>query len=185
MCNNATLNIITNIPWAQINHTLHGVLHHSADLITLNDGYGLGNLSEGLEANNKDIRNYLKLLSHKTSHLEQLTNVMSRLLERSDPCALNRIIHSHPPKLCQDCGSNEHASRSHERMFSKPKRFLMICLKTLFMINYKVINIFCYFNFLSSNICCKFNSLELFPHNFLLYLHYFKSKFDRILVFKY
>ena len=112
------------MPWAQLNHTLHGSLHHSADLITLNDGYGLGNLSEeGLEANNKDIRNYLKLLSCKTSHLEHFTDVMSRLLERSDPCVLNRIIYSHPPKLCQDCGSNEHTSRSHEHMFSKPKRY--------------------------------------------------------------
>ena len=90
LCNNATLNIITNMPWAPISHTFQGVLHHSADLITLNDGYGFGNLSEeGLEANNKDIRNYLKLLSRKTSHLEQLTDVMSRLLERSYPCVLN------------------------------------------------------------------------------------------------
>ena len=78
------------MPLTQINHTLHGVLHHSADLITLNDGYGQGNLSEeGLEANNKDIRNYLKLLSRKTAHLEQLIDVMSRLLERSDTCVLN------------------------------------------------------------------------------------------------
>ena len=168
LCNNATLKIITNMPWAQINHTLHGVLHYSADLITLNDGYGLGNLSEeGLEANKKDIGSYLKLLSRKTSHLEQPTDVMSRLLERSDPCVLNRIIHLHPPKLCRNCGSNEHTRRSHEGMFLKPKRYFDDILKTLFMINYKVINIFYYFNF-SSNICCKFNSLELFPYNFII-----------------
>ena len=56
---------------------------------------------------------------------------MSRLLERSDPCVKNRIIHSHPPKLCQDCGSNEHTSRSHERMFSKPKRHFDDMLENL------------------------------------------------------
>ena len=41
--------------WVQINFTLHGVLHHSCELIIMNEGIGLGALSEeGLEAN-KDI----------------------------------------------------------------------------------------------------------------------------------
>ena len=159
LCNNATFNIITNMPWAPISHTLQGVLHHSADLITLNDGYGFGNLlEESLEANNKDIRNYLKLLSRKTSHLEQLTDVMSRLLERSYPCVLNqlsiRILQSYAKIVVQMSIQADLMSIC----FQNQRDILMICLKTLFMINYTVINIFYYFNFLSLNICCKFNS---------------------------
>ena len=60
------MNICENFPWVKINHTLHGSLHHSVELVTLNESSGLGNLSEeGLEANNKDIRNYLQFLARK------------------------------------------------------------------------------------------------------------------------
>ena len=38
--------IIREFPWAEKNFTLHGCLSHSADLIELNDGRGLGELSE-------------------------------------------------------------------------------------------------------------------------------------------
>ena len=58
LCKQASLNLCDNFPWVLMNHTLHGTLHHSVELISLNDGYGLGSLSEEcLEANNKDIRN--------------------------------------------------------------------------------------------------------------------------------
>lgn len=65
--------------WVKVNHTLHGVMHHSTDLIALNDGYALGNLpGEGLEATNKFIRRFLEILARKTFPVEQLTDVMSR-----------------------------------------------------------------------------------------------------------
>lgn len=65
---------------------MHGTLHHSVELIGLNNGYDLENMyEECLEANNKDIRNYLQFLSRKISPVDQLTVVMSRLLEHSDP----------------------------------------------------------------------------------------------------
>ena len=59
----------------------------SAELISLNDGYGLGALSEEcLESNNKDIRNFLEFPgSRKTEPLLQLNDVMAGILERSDP----------------------------------------------------------------------------------------------------
>ena len=67
----------------KINYTLHGVIHHSVQLIALNECYGLGNLSEeGLEANNKYIQRFSELLARKTSQVKQLTDVMGRLLER-------------------------------------------------------------------------------------------------------
>ena len=84
LCERTSLNICQNFPWAKINHTLHGSLHHSAELITQNDGHGLGSFSEEcLETNNKDIRNYLQFLSRKTDPLNQISDVMARLIERS------------------------------------------------------------------------------------------------------
>ena len=78
--------IIRKFPWAEINFTLHGALSHSADLIELNNGYGLGELSEeALEANNKYIRIYASTRARKTSADDQCQDVMARLLERSDP----------------------------------------------------------------------------------------------------
>jgi len=98
-----------------MNHTLHGVLHHSSMLIRENQGYGLGSLSEeGLEANNKDIRNYIQFLSRKCSPFDQLTDVMSRLLLRSHPEIY--AIANKRAKFCKHCGSTDHNIRSHERV---------------------------------------------------------------------
>ena len=59
-------NIASNFPWAKLNHTLHGTIQHSTELIEMNGGESLGGYSEeGLEASNKDIRNYLVNLSRK------------------------------------------------------------------------------------------------------------------------
>ena len=78
-----SLMIAENFSWADINYTLHGVLHHSEELIILNNGWSIGELSEeGLEANNKFIRKYLEERSRKTSPVDQLTDVMSRLLAK-------------------------------------------------------------------------------------------------------
>ena len=122
LCNKTSMNICENFPWVKINHTLHGSLHHSVELITLNEGSGLGNLSEeGLEANNKDIRNYLQFLARKDDPMHQLTDVMSRLLERSDPCIAQKVSKLRPLKCCSQCGSNEHTARSHKRINEKPK----------------------------------------------------------------
>ena len=75
----------------KVNHTLHGLIYHSGELIAHNDGYALGALSEeGLEATNKFIRRFLELLSQKTSPIDQLT-VMSRLLERLNPKVVSKI----------------------------------------------------------------------------------------------
>ena len=71
--------------FALLNDTLHATVHHSPELIQNNEGYSLGALSEGLEGNNKDIRNYLERFCRKTSIINQVTDVMNRLLERSDP----------------------------------------------------------------------------------------------------
>ena len=71
-----SLQIARNLKWVQVNYTLHGLLHHSAELIAINDSWSIGELSEeALEANNKYIRRYLETLSRKTSSVDQLTDV--------------------------------------------------------------------------------------------------------------
>lgn len=104
--------------WVQINYTLHGVLHHSLDLIVLNGGVGLGELSEeALEGNNKYIRRFLELNSRKTSPNDQMIDVIGRLLERSDPYILERKLTFHgKPKSCTKCGSKKHSTNCHDRV---------------------------------------------------------------------
>ena len=110
--------LIAKYKWVKVNHTLHGVLHHSADLIALNGGYALSSLSEeGLEATNKFIRRFLEILARKTSPVEQLTDVMARLLERSNPSITKRITTIEKGKKveCLHCESKEHSTRQHTK----------------------------------------------------------------------
>ena len=89
-CKETMNHMVTKFPWVKLNHTLHGAIQHSVELISLNDGTGLGAYSEeGLEANNKDIRRYLRDLSRKCSSNKQVEDVHHRLLERSCPSVIN------------------------------------------------------------------------------------------------
>ena len=134
LCDETSLHLSDNFPWVLINHTLHGTLQHSAELITLNDGYGLGSLSEEcLESNNKDIRNYLQFLSRKISPVAQMTDVMSRLLERSDPKILQLLSKGQPSKYCTECGATDHTIRSHSRLTSLPKRWYMTLVEGILL----------------------------------------------------
>ena len=110
-----SLRIAQKFPWVEINYTLHGVLHHSYDLVIQNDGYSLGALSEeALESTNKFIRRYAKLFSRKTSPLDQITDVMTRLLEKSDPYIVERRMNYRPRKRsCVECGSTKHSTKRH------------------------------------------------------------------------
>ena len=110
-----SLHIAKKFKWVQINYTLHGVLHHSYELIIQNNGYSLGSLSEeALEANNKYIRRYAEMFSRKTSPLDQITDVMSRLLEKSDPYIIKQQMNFRPQKRsCIERGSTRHLSKRH------------------------------------------------------------------------
>ena len=122
LCMDISLNIVDNFPWVRLNHTLHGTIQHSTELIQLNSGYRLGAYSEeGLEANNKDNRNFLLTQSRKISAIEQLFDVMHRLLERSDPLINDRVRNDTNKKLCSVCGSKGHTIRSHGQNTGLPK----------------------------------------------------------------
>ena len=103
----------------KINHTLHGLLHHSSELIALNDGYALGALSEeGLEATNKSIRQFLDLLSRKMSPVDQMTDVMSHLLEKSNPSITTNICIISKKKrniLCLHCDFRDYSTGQHDK----------------------------------------------------------------------
>ena len=124
-CLDASLLIARSFPWARINHTLHGLLHHSPELIELNDCYALGALSEeGLESANKHIRRYLELLLRNTSPLEQMTDVLNRLQERSNPMVFFKSKTLKKQVVCLECGSNKHTIRGHQRAIMGPNNSL-------------------------------------------------------------
>ena len=113
-CEDTLINISQNFPWAKMNHTLHGTLQHSCELIEMNNGVSLGWYSEeGLEANNKDIRNYLERLSRKSCRNKQIEDAHHRLLERSDPYLIHITSKYMTKKNCRECGASDHTIRTH------------------------------------------------------------------------
>ena len=100
-CEDASMLIANKFPWVNINFTLPGLLHHSAELIQHNSGWALGELSEEApESNNKFIRNYMETHSRKTSPTDQITDVMNRLLERSNPINVHNKQLRNPKLKC-------------------------------------------------------------------------------------
>ena len=72
-----SLLIVKKLPWVEITPTLHGLLHHSSELIHLKEGWSLGTLSEeALESINKYVRRYLEQYAWTTSPILQLTDAM-------------------------------------------------------------------------------------------------------------
>ena len=119
-CKDTMINISKNFPWAKLNHTLHGTIQHSVELIKMNGGESLGWYSEeGLEANNKDIRNYLEHLSRKCAVNKQIEDVHHRLLERSNPYLIYITSKFTGGKLCKICKASDHTVRTHDAHFFK------------------------------------------------------------------
>ena len=115
-CHETTQTLAVKFPWVRLCDTLHGSIQHSAELIEMNGGLGLGWYSEeGLEANNKDIRRYLEQLSRKCDSNSQIMDVHHRLLERSDPYLIHVTSSLMRSKSCSICKSADHTVRSHDR----------------------------------------------------------------------
>ena len=108
--------IITKFPWVWLWDTLHGSIQHSAELIEMNGGLSLGwYAEEGLEANNKDIRDYLQNLSRKCDNNSQIADNHHRQLERSDPYLIYITSVFIQVKVCKICGASDHTIRSHDK----------------------------------------------------------------------
>ena len=57
LTNETNLLLAGKLPWVSLNFTLHGLLHHSVELIKMNNNLSIGTLSEeALESNNKFVR---------------------------------------------------------------------------------------------------------------------------------
>ena len=106
--------IASELPWVNINFTLHGVLHHSAELIHSNKGWSIGSLSEEpLERNNNFVRRCMQQYVRTSSPVLQLTDAMSRLLERSYLEVLNFQKQFHNRFICETC-SGRNNTKNHQ-----------------------------------------------------------------------
>ena len=78
--------IVLCFPWAVISPSVHRILAHSWEVIQLNSGFGLGDLSEeGLEALNKLIRAMRAHSSRKDSTMNDFSDTFNHLWDRYRP----------------------------------------------------------------------------------------------------
>ena len=78
--------IVETFPWAVISPSVHRILAHGAERVELNEGFGLGDMSEeGLEALNKLIRRFDASGSRSDSTVHRFTDIYNHLWDRSRP----------------------------------------------------------------------------------------------------
>ena len=90
-------------PWCAVSPSVHRILAHSWEVIQLNDGFGLGNLSEeGLEALNKYVRSMRETGARKDCTLNNFRDTFNHLWDRSRPTIVEmaRQIKRRGPRLC-------------------------------------------------------------------------------------
>ena len=104
------VHICEKFPWVSITPTVHKLLGHSWELISENDGHGLGNLDEsGLEACNKLIWKFRTSLAWKTSQIDNLTDVLRRLWVNTDP--IINLERQKTLSFCKLCSARGHSTR--------------------------------------------------------------------------
>ena len=98
--------IVTKFPSAELSETVHMVLGHIWQLIALNDGYGLGQMTEqGLEGMNKLIRRFSERFARHVSLEANMVDVMHRLQTLSNPL----LMTYQREKFCNRCKTrNDH-----------------------------------------------------------------------------
>jgi hypothetical protein len=107
-CNKTYLLLCEEFPWVSVSTSVHRLLGHSAERIRLNQGYGLGMVSEeGLEALHKLVRCFRELGARKTSLEDNIQDVFTHLFIRSDPTirSFNRML------VCSNCSETDHTRR--------------------------------------------------------------------------
>ena len=109
-CKETYITILENFgDWVEISQSVHQLLSHSSEKIKENDGRGLkSQTEEGLEANNKIVRNMREFGARKTSLKANLTDVYHHCWLRSDPdlCSRKRQVY------CKNCKETDHTIRS-------------------------------------------------------------------------
>ena len=106
ICIETNVMIVTKFPSAELSETVHMVLGHIWQLIALNDGYGLGQMTEqGLEGMNKLIRRFSERFARHVSLEANMLDVMHRLQTLSNPL----LMTYQREKFCNRCKTrNDH-----------------------------------------------------------------------------
>ena len=98
----AYYNLVTIFPWCLVSPSVHRILGHSWEVMSMNMSYGLGNVSEeGLESINKFIRHLRTRGARKTSTVHNFSDVFGHLWDRSRPLltAIERKISKKKPQV--------------------------------------------------------------------------------------
>ena len=83
----------------------------------------LGSLSEeGLETTNEHIQRYLEPLARRSSPVDKVTNIISQLLQRSNPIVLAKQTTITKKLTCLESKSHEHIIQGHSKTAMRPKK---------------------------------------------------------------
>ena len=94
------LALVEGFPWAAVSPSVHRILAHSWEVIQLNDGYGLGGLSEeGLESLNKQIRHTREKGARKDNCFHNFVDTYNHLWDRYQQKETSTIVKYSP--LCR------------------------------------------------------------------------------------
>ena len=112
-CNETYCQILEKFPWAKITMTLHKFLAHSAQIIYLNGGDGLGQESESpLESQHKHLRRVRMTLARMTSLDDNITDIFHRLFISSSP-----LIRKMKPKKRKSFGKQDKIYTDDDEVF--------------------------------------------------------------------
>ena len=116
-CTETNIKLRENFEWFKpIPPKVHGILAHLGERIDMNDGVGLGPISEeGLEASNKELRRGKAQFSRKDDLAHGLRDCWKRQFIKSDG-----IVNNFKKEiLCTNCGDKTHFIRKCPELKSK------------------------------------------------------------------
>ena len=130
ICINTYVDILTHFKWVDLTPTVHKILAHARELINLNNGMGIGHLSEeGLEAVHKIIRRIRASWTLQTSDLANLKDLIKKVWLKSDP-----VFYSFKKVLkCSSCGATGHQRKCPIIANDIPQSAADIILKDVFI----------------------------------------------------
>ena len=110
-CLDTNLLFVDLFPWMEVTPSIHRFLAHGAQIIALNDGKGLGQLSEApLESTHKVLRKVRLNLSRMTCLSDNLDDTFGRLWMHASP----QIRSQKPPQKHRISKSNRNVNDDDE-----------------------------------------------------------------------
>ena len=96
------MKVVECFPWGIVSPSVHRILGHSHEVFRMNNGFGLGDMSEeGLEALKKLVREFRKIGARKDSTENNFTNCFNHLWDRlrTTIVEMERVIKRRKPKI--------------------------------------------------------------------------------------